>query len=69
MFIKPQILSTPHVTSGALVESAGACAGPYNSGGVSCSTQFSCTPYAGTCTDSTYLGAPITVIVSVVTSV
>lgn len=69
MFIRPQIVSTPHIVTSSVAPELGACQGPYQAGGTVCQSDFSCTPYSGTCVDSTYWGSPISAFVSVVKAI
>ncbi len=68
MFIKPQIMSTPHLV-GPLGDTMGqACGSGYSSG---CTHSFSCSPYqGGNCIDATYVdpltGGVIGVVVGAV---
>lgn len=65
MFIPPQIVSTPHIVTSSFAPVEGACSNNYNAGGVTCASDFTCTPYNGTCIDSTYWGSPISAVISV----
>jgi hypothetical protein len=61
MFIRPQILSTPHMMTSMDETSGGACQQSYGSG---CSTGFSCSPFQGSnCIDATYIEPAIIAIV------
>jgi len=65
MFIKPQIVSTPHMVTRTASHLGGACQTNYNAGGVTCASDFKCSPYQGKCVDATYIGGSISAIIDV----
>jgi hypothetical protein len=59
MFTRPQILSTPHFVSNMQDMDGLACNYGFSQ---TCPVSFSCSPYSGSCTDSTYVGGAIAIV-------
>jgi hypothetical protein len=69
MFVKPQIVSTPHIVAGDQATYTAACTSNYNHQGVSCQSDFKCGPYQGECIDTSYFGGIVGGIAGVIVDI